>query len=145
MPADPADVGRYLEHLVETEGKTLATARMRLAAIATAHRLGGHEDPTTRLLVKATVKRLAREYGRPKKQAMVLTSDALATVKAPARIQRVHKGRRRRRETEAQAAVRALVDMALLQVMRDGLLRRSEGVFQPGIIDGSRDLTPQFL
>ena len=56
VPADPADVGRYPEHLVETEGKTLATARMRLAAIAAAHRLGGHEDPTTRPLVKATVK-----------------------------------------------------------------------------------------
>ena len=77
-------------------------------------------------LVKATVKRLAREYGKPKKQAKGLTSDALAAVKATARIQRVHKGRRRRRETKAQAAVRALVDLALLQVMRDGLLRRSE-------------------
>ncbi len=55
-----ADVGRYLTHLVDTEGKTIATARMRLAAIAAAHRLGGHEDPTTRPLVKATMKRLAR-------------------------------------------------------------------------------------
>ena len=49
-------MGRYLEHLVETEGKTLATARTRLAAIAAAHRLGGHPDPTTRPLVKATMK-----------------------------------------------------------------------------------------
>ena len=55
-----ADVGRYLELLVETEGKTMATKRMRLVAIAAAHRLGGHEDPTTRPLVKATMKRLAR-------------------------------------------------------------------------------------
>ena len=47
-------------------------------------------------------------------------------MKATARIQRVHQGKRRRRETEARAAVRALVDLALLQVMRDGLLRRSE-------------------
>ena len=126
VPADPADVGRYLEHLVETEGKTLATARMRLAAIAAAHRLGRHEDPTTRPLVKATVKRLVREYGKPKKQAKGLTSDALAAVKATAQIQRVHQGKRRRRETETQAAIRAAVDLALLQVMRDGLLRRSE-------------------
>ena len=26
VPSEPADVGRYLEHLVETEGKSLATA-----------------------------------------------------------------------------------------------------------------------
>ena len=47
----------------------MATARVRLAAIAAAHRLGGHEDPTTRPLVKATLKRLAREYEKPRKQA----------------------------------------------------------------------------
>ena len=76
--AAPADFGRYLEHLVETEGKMMATARMRLAAVAAAHRLGGHGDPTTRPLVKATMKRLAREYGKPVKQAKGLTSEALA-------------------------------------------------------------------
>ena len=41
-------------------------------------RLGGHEDPTTRPLVKATLKRLAREYEKPRKQAKRLTSEALA-------------------------------------------------------------------
>ena len=56
----------------------MATARMLLAAIAAAHRLGGHEDPTTRPLVKATMKRLAREYGKPRKQAKGLTSEAVA-------------------------------------------------------------------
>ena len=126
LPAATADFGRYLEHLVETEGKTLATARMRLAAIAAAHRLGGHADPTTRPLVKATTKRLAKEYGKPRKHAKGLTSDALAAVKATARIQRVDQGKRRRKETEVQAARRAAVDLALLEVMRDGLLRRAE-------------------
>ena len=72
--AAAADSGRYLERLVEAEGKTMATARMRLAAIAAAHRMGGHEDPTTRPLVKATMKRLAREYGKPRKQAKGLGS-----------------------------------------------------------------------
>ena len=50
--AVPADVGRYLQHLVEMT--------------ATAHRLGGHPDPTSRPLVKATMTRLARERGRPR-------------------------------------------------------------------------------
>ena len=45
---------------------------------AAAHRLGGHGNPTTRPLVKATMKRLAREYGKPRKQAKGLTSEALA-------------------------------------------------------------------
>ena len=126
LPVDPADVGRYLEHLVETEGKSLATARTRLAAIAAAHRLGKHTDPVKDPLVRATLKLLAREYGKPRKQAKGLTSDALAAVKATAPIQRVHQGKRRRKETESEAAQRAAVDLALLQVMWDGLLRCSE-------------------
>ena len=126
LPAAPADVGRYLEDLVEVRGKALTTARNRLAAIAAAHRLGKQTDPVKDPLVKATFKRLAREYGRPRTQAKGLTNEALAAVKATSRIQRVHKGKRRRKETESQAAERALVDLALLQVMRDGLLRRSE-------------------
>ena len=97
LPAAPADAGRYLEHLMEQQGRTLATARLRLAAIAAVHRMGEHPDPTPDPLVKAT-----------------------------ARIQRVHQGKRRRKETETEAAKRAMVDLALLQVMRDGLLRRSE-------------------
>ena len=55
LPASPVDVGRYLERLVETEGKMIATASMRLAAIATAHRLGRQPDATSRPVVKATL------------------------------------------------------------------------------------------
>ena len=126
LPAAPAAVGRYLEDLMEIQGKALATARNRLAAIAAAHRLGKHPDPMKDSLVKATLKRLAREYGKPRHQARGLTAESLAAVKATSRIQRVHKGKRLRKETEAQAAERSRVDLALLQVMRDGLLRRSE-------------------
>ena len=126
LPAAPTNVGRYIEHLVETEGRTLATARLRLAAIAAAHRLSKRSDPTAEPLVKATIKRLSREHGRPRKQAKGLTGETLAAVEATARIQRVDHGKRRRRETEAQASRRALVDLVLLQVMRDGLLRRCE-------------------
>ena len=90
LPVAPADVGRYLEHLVEQQGRTLVTARLRLAAIAVAHRLGEHPDLTSDPLVKETLKRLAREHGKPRQQARGLTSDALAAVKATARIQRVH-------------------------------------------------------
>ena len=77
LPASPVDVGRYLERLVETEGKMKAAPRRRLAAIVTAHRLAKHQGPTSRPLVEATLKRLAREYGKPSKQAKGFTSEAL--------------------------------------------------------------------
>ena len=51
--------------------------------------------------MKATLKRLAREYGKTKKQARGLTSDALPAVKITARIQRIHQGKRRSRSTPA--------------------------------------------
>ena len=126
LSAAAADVGRYLEHLVETEGKTLATVRRAPGGDRGGPALGRTSGPDVAALVQATMKRLAREYGKPKKQAKGLTSDALAAVKATARIQRVDQGKHRRKESEAAAARRALVDLALLQVMRDGLLRRSE-------------------
>ncbi len=44
---------------------TTATARTPQAATAAARRLGGHPAPTSRPLVKATMKRLAGERGRP--------------------------------------------------------------------------------
>ena len=109
LPSSPADVGRYLEHLVETEGQSLPTARTRLAAIAAAHRLGRHPDPGADPLVEATLKRLAREYVRLRRHAKGLTAVALAAIRATARIQRVHLDKRRPRETEAQAAGRGAV------------------------------------
>ena len=83
VPAAPADVGRHPGHLVKTEGRTLATARMHLAAVAAAHRLDGHLNTVARPLVKATMKRLAREYGWPRKQARGLTSEAQPRSRPP--------------------------------------------------------------
>ena len=118
LPAAPADVGRYLEHLVEVRGRALAPDRSRLEPVSAAHRLAGHPDPASRPLVKATLKRLGREHGRPRKQARGLIAEALAAVRATVRTQRVHQSSRRRKETGPQAARRALMDLALLQVMR---------------------------
>ena len=47
------------------------------------------------------MKRLAREYLKPRKQAKGLTSVALVAVKATERIQRIDKSKRRRKKTEA--------------------------------------------
>ena len=48
LPSTRDDISRYLVDLAETEGRTLATTRLRLAAIAAARRLGGFPDPTSR-------------------------------------------------------------------------------------------------
>ena len=60
-----------------------------------AHRLGKHPVPVKDPLVKVTLKRLTRQYGKPRKQERGLTAEPLAAVKAPARIQRAHQGKRR--------------------------------------------------
>ncbi len=44
LPSAPANVGRYLEDHIELNGRALVTARLRLAAIAAAHRLGKHPE-----------------------------------------------------------------------------------------------------
>ena len=73
VSAAPVHVDLYLERQMETEGKTLATAWSRLSVIPSAHRLGGFPDHASRPLAKTTLKRLAREYGKPRRQAKGLT------------------------------------------------------------------------
>ena len=69
---------------------------------------------------------IARVNGKPQRQAKPLTETALAAVKATAKMPRQHRGRARRGESARDAERRGRVDIALLSVLRDGLLRRSE-------------------
>ena len=69
---------------------------------------------------------LARANGRPQRQAKPLTETALAAVKATAGIPRRYRDRAVRAENAWAARRRGQVDIALLSVLRDGLLRRSE-------------------
>ena len=57
-----------------------------------AHRMGRHEDPTSRALLRAILKRLPREYGKLGKQAKGLTCDA-GRGAGGARVLRVHQGK----------------------------------------------------
>ena len=66
---------------MEARARALATARSRLAAVSAVHHLAGDPDPASRPLVKATLKRLGREHGKPRKQARGLTAEALAAVR----------------------------------------------------------------
>ena len=126
QPASPCTVAKFLKELVEQQGRTLATARTYLAAIAAIYKLGGQPSPNESPLVRSTLKRLVRERGRPRRQAAPLTAEALAVVQNTVRTPREYHNGRRWRERWETAERRALVDLALIQVMRASGLRRAQ-------------------
>ena len=125
LPATPELAAAFLAELAE-EGKSVATLRLQKAALAKVHRSSGHQDPTDNEGVQRVMAGIARANGRPQRQAKPLTETALAAVKATAKLPRKHQGRARRGESARDAERRGRVDVALLSVLRDGLLRRSE-------------------
>ena len=125
LPASPELAAAFLAELAE-EGRSVATLRLRKSALAKVHRSAGHPDPTDNEAVRQVLPGLARANGRPQRQAKPLTAEALAAVKATAKAPRQHQGRVRRGESARDAKRRGGVDVALLSVLRDGLLRRSE-------------------
>ena len=127
LPATPELAAAFLAELAE-EGLSVATLRLQKAALAKVHRSAGHQDPTDNEGVKRVMAGIARANGRPQRQAKPLTAEALAAVKATAKTPRQHQGRVRRGESARDAERRGRVDVALLSVLRDGLLRRSEAV-----------------
>jgi integrase len=77
MPANPAAVAAYLASLVDRKLKSSTIGR-RLAAIAYAHRLAGHEPPTSVATVRAVLRGIKRKLGtRPVKKAP-LTAELVA-------------------------------------------------------------------
>ena len=125
LPASPPLVAAYLSHPAQERRLSVATVRLHKAALAAMHRAHGHPDPTDNEGVRRVLQGIARAHGRPQRQAQPLTSEALAAVKATAKSRRPL-GDGKRRESAERASWRARVDIALLSVLRDGLLRRSE-------------------
>ena len=116
-PAHPAAVAEWLTTMAD-EGKSISTLGVARAALAAAHREAGLEDPTTTELVRRVLSGLAREAARQGKrpaQVKGLTADdlrrILAYFHAPAT------------PPPTPAVVR---DLAMIQVMRDAMLRRGE-------------------
>ena len=123
LPADPSAVAAYLTER-SGSGVSVATVQLSRAAIAAAHADANLEDPCAHPGVRRTMSGLSRMFGRPPLQASPLTSDVAAAVRATARRpRRLPSGRM---ESESTAERRGLVDIALVSVMRDALLRRSE-------------------
>ena len=124
LPAEAAQVAAYLAERIEQHGHKPATLRVAAAAIAFAHRSAGLQDPCASLEVKRTLKGATRKAGRSQRQADALTAEAFALIRSSAC--RPRRGRGGRLESPRTAAGRGNVDVALIGLMRDGLLRASE-------------------
>ena len=126
LPAPPDLVAAYLLELAEERQLSVATIRLYKAALAAIHRSTGHEDPTLHEGVKRVMGGIARSRASAQRQAKPLNAEALAAVRATAAGPRPLGGPGKRQEAQAKAEKRGRVDLALLSVLRDGLLRRAE-------------------
>ena len=124
LPADPAILVLYLEHLVQ-EGRAKTTIRTAASAVSAAHRAAGFSggNPTSHEDVKDFL-RGVETCALPQRQAAAMLPNVISAIRATARIPR--RGRGGRMETPEMAESRARLDIALALTLRDGGLRVSE-------------------
>ena len=126
IPASPETVAAYLAERA-ANGLSPASLRLDRAAIRYHHTDAGHANPAdnegVRRVLRGLARRAARE-GRTPRQAAALTEEGLAAIRATARLRRTGPGGRT--ERASPASLRGQVDIALVSVMRDAMLRRSE-------------------
>ena len=122
LPAEPLTVARYLA-VRAGDGAGIATLCLTTSAIAKAHEWAGHDSPGRDRGVREALKGWGRRLARPQRQAGDLTADVLAVIRLTAPKPRA---RGRYFETPEQAAERARFDLALVAVLSDEGLRRSE-------------------
>ena len=143
FPADSVHVADWITQRA-ADGRKPGTIRMGLAAVGAAHRQANLPNPTEDAGVRATMRGITRIAGRAQKQAAGLTATSLAAIRATACVPRT--GRSGSLESAATAEARGQMDIALVSLMRDGMLRRSEAagltwgdLFEQG--DGTGRLT----
>lgn len=124
FPADPEQVAAYLAQRIEVHGHKPATLRMVASAIAYVHKTAGMDDPCAGTEVRRTLRSATRKAGKSQKQAEALTDEAMDAIRLTARNPRI--GRGGRLESPETAMSRGDLDIALVGLMRDGLLRVSE-------------------
>ena len=122
LPAEPLTVARYLAARANT-GASIATLRLAASAISKAHEWAKLESPCRDPGVRASLKGWGRRLSRPQRQSGALTADVLAVIRLTA-VQPRRRGRGM--ETAEQAAERGRFDVALVAVLSDAGLRRSE-------------------
>ena len=121
LPAAPLLVGRYLSTL--GEACRPPTVQLHAASITAYHRDAGQASPCAHPGVRKVIAGHARRQGVAPRQAQPIDRTAAQAIAATAARPRAGRGGT---ETRPQAARRAALDVALVYVMRDGLLRRSE-------------------
>ena len=122
MPADPLLVGQYLSMI--GNGCCPSTVRIHAAAIAARHRDAGRDSPCKHVGVKRIIEGHSRRRGRAERQAKPL--DAPAYQKLCEAALRPRLGRGGGIESQEVSHARGALDVALVSVMRDAMLRRAE-------------------
>ena len=122
LPAEPLTVARYLAARAGS-GASIATMRLAASAITKAHEWAGHESPCKDREVRASLKGWGRRLAKPQRQPGALTAAVLTVIRLTAVQPRK---RDRGCETAEQAAQQGRFDMALVAVLSDAGLRRSE-------------------
>ena len=125
LPAAPQAVALYLGHLAST-GRSIATVQQARSAISHFHAaagMGKGDNPALHPVVSEAVKGWRNRAPAPK-QAGALTADALAQVREVLRLPK--RGRGGRMESADTARRRCPLDLAIIGVLADGGLRRSE-------------------
>ena len=123
LAADPVHLADWITQRADY-GQKPGTIRMGLAAVGSVHRQANLPNPAEDEGVRATMRGITRIAGRAQKQAVGLTVASLAAIRATACVPRT--GRGGSLETAETAEARGHVDIALISLMRDGMLRRSE-------------------
>ena len=124
LPADPAQVAAYLAGRLHRHNHKPATLRVAASAIAFVHRSAGLDNPCASPQVARTLKAATRKAGRSQKQAAALTAEAFTAIESTALKPRP--GRGGRLESPQAARRRGGVDIAMIGLMRDAMLRTSE-------------------
>ena len=122
LPAGPLTVARYLAARAGS-GASIATLRLATSAISKAHEWARLKSPCRDPGVRASLKGWGRRLSKPQRQSGALTADVLAVIRLTA-VQPRRRGRGL--ETPEQAAERGKFDVALVAVLSDAGLRRSE-------------------
>ena len=122
LPAEPLSVARYLAARANS-GASIATLRLATSAISKAHEWAKLEFPCRDPGGRAALKGWGRRISKPQRQSGALTADVLAVIRLTA-VQPRKRGRAT--ETPEQSAARAKLDLALVAVLSDAGLRRSE-------------------
>ena len=125
FPAGPQDIQEYLTALSK-RGLRYASIRAARAAIADAHRLAGYPDPTRAPVVEELMSELRQGDGGHPQIARALRSSAMDRIRNSACNPRAVTGARPRRESSEAALTRGLTDVAIIKVMSEAGLRRSE-------------------